>query len=56
MLKNDQPLRIIAVIFLAPYLIYSGKKCNNKNLIFLGILFLIVEIYCLLFVKSKQFN
>lgn len=56
MVKNDQPLRIIAVLFLAPYLIYCGKKYNNQNLIFLGILFLIIEIYCLLFVKPRQFN
>ena len=54
MVKNDQPLRIIAVLFLAPYLIYCGKKYNNQNLIFLGILFLIIEIYCLLFVKEYE--
>jgi len=55
-MATEQPLRVIAVLFVGPYIIYCGKKYNNDILFALGILFMIIEIYCLLFMKAKEFD
>jgi len=54
-MKSEQPLRVLAVLVVGPYLIYTGKKHKDNTLIVLGVLFMIIEIYCLLFIKPKKF-
>ena len=50
---TEQPLRVIAVLAVGPYLIYCGEKYEDDILRWLGILFIVIEIYCLLFIKKK---
>jgi Mn2+/Fe2+ NRAMP family transporter len=51
---TDQPLRVIAVFVFAPILILKGKKYHDRFLITLGILFIIVELFCIFYMEPKQ--
>jgi membrane-bound ClpP family serine protease len=50
---SEQPGRIFAIIFLAPYLIYCGYNYNNLILIIIGIVFFFYEIFWVIFYKPK---
>ena len=51
---TDQPLRIVAVFIFAPILITKGKKYHDNFLIILGILFIIIELFCIFFMEPKK--
>ena len=51
---TDQPLRVVAVFVFAPILISKGKKYHDRFLITLGILFIIIELFCIFFMEPKE--
>ena len=42
---SEQPGRIIAILFIGPYLIHSGFKFKENIMIYLGILFILYELF-----------
>ena len=53
MVITEQPGRILAIFVFAPYLIYCGYIYNNKLLLLFGIIFLIYELFWIIFYKPK---
>tara|TARA_Y100000591_G_C21670650_1_gene612733 strand:+ start:401 stop:604 length:204 start_codon:yes stop_codon:yes gene_type:complete len=53
---SEQPGRLLAIILIAPYLIYCGYIYNNIYLIVLGIIFMIYEIFWVIFYKPKTID
>lgn len=53
---SEQPGRLVAIILIAPYLIYCGYIYNNIYLIVLGIIFMIYEIFWVIFYKPKTID
>lgn len=53
---TEQPGRLLAIILIAPYLIYCGYIYNNIYLIVLGIIFMIYEIFWVIFYKPKTID
>ena len=51
---TEQPLRILAVIIFAPILLLKGKKYHDTFLIISGILFIIIELFCIFYIKPKE--
>ncbi len=50
---TEQPGRYFAILFLGPYLIYTGKKYHDKILFYIGILFIIYELFWIIYYKPK---
>ena len=42
---SEQPGRIIAILFIGPYLIHSGFKFKENIMIYLGFLFILYELF-----------
>lgn len=53
---SEQPGRIFAILLFAPYLIYCGIKYKNYLLFFLGIIFIIYELFWVIFFHPKHIN
>jgi hypothetical protein len=51
---TEQPLRIAAVFIFAPILLLKGKKYHDHFLIISGILFIIIELFCIFYMEPKQ--
>ena len=51
---TDQPLRVAAVLVFAPILFMKGKKYHDDFLVLFAILFIIVEVFCIIFMSPKQ--
>ena len=54
MIITDQPGRVFAIIFLAPFLINCGYKYDNVLLILIGIIFFIYELFWIIFYEPKK--
>ena len=50
---SEQPGRIFAIFVVGPYLIYKGSHYNDKLLKFLGILFIIYELFWIIKYEPK---
>lgn len=53
---TDQPGRVFAIIVLAPYLFYLGKKHNDQSLAVIGFVFFFYEIYWVSFAKPRTIH
>jgi hypothetical protein len=56
MIVSEQPGRVFAVVFFAPYLRAKGKKYNDKLLGLFGNMFFFYELFWLVFYKPKVVN
>ena len=53
MLISEQPGRLMAIFILGPFLLYSGRKYEDKLLILLGSLFILYEIFWVINYEPK---
>tara|TARA_B100000787_G_scaffold170105_1_gene164046 strand:- start:11160 stop:11381 length:222 start_codon:yes stop_codon:yes gene_type:complete len=53
---SEQPGRFFAILLFAPYLIYCGYKYKDPLLFFLGIIFIIYELFWVIFFDPKNIN
>lgn len=51
---SEQPGRFCAIFVFGPLLIYKGKKYNDKLLKIFGIVFIVYEIFWVLFHNPKK--
>jgi len=53
---SEQPGRYFAILLFAPYLIYCGYKYKDPLLFISGIVFIIYELFWVIFVEPKNIN
>ena len=53
MLISEQPGRLMAIFIFGPFLVYSGRKYEDKLLILLGSLFILYEIFWVINYEPK---
>ena len=51
---SDQPGRFFAILLFGPFLIYCGYKYEDFLLFFLGIIFIIYELFWVIFFDPKN--
>ena len=51
---SDQPGRFFAILLFGPFLIYCGYKYKDFLLFFLGIIFIIYELFWVIFYDPKN--
>jgi len=51
---SEQPGRVFAILLFGPYLIYCGIKYKNYLLLFLGIIFIVYELFWVMFFDPKH--
>ncbi len=56
MLISEQPGRIFAILVIGPYLIYKGYKFRDNILIYLGILFILYELFWIINYDPKTIS
>ena len=50
---SEQPGRMCAIFIFGPFLIYKGKKYKDRSLKIFGIVFIVYEIFWVLFHSPK---
>ena len=51
---SEQPGRIIAIFFIAPFLLWCGYRYENKILIVLSIVFFFYELFWIILYNPKK--
>lgn len=54
MIISEQPGRIVAILIVGPFLVYKGVTFNDITLYGLGILFILYEVFWVLYYEPKR--